>query len=395
MKLNCYKNTKTPTVISGTSIYEWFSKIEASSFSDKIQQARAGELDYNQVKLLEVPCVTYNFIFDKYKKDENIITSTGLMYIDIDDPSFSISTLDKNKIVAVYHSFGGFGWSIIVRVDGLTKENFKFNYTRIAAKLGIEEYIDKNAIKASQFNVMSFDPNIFINENPTVFVAEQTEQVELKTVPTSIVYRKKEERAYTTDVGTVFTKLRFDDLDKVEVTGDYIVNWEGIEWVKCWIPIHKQDKNRNALLLSYCNNLVWLNAHITKDRALKVLKSVNEIAFRSPVSQDQLCKVIDSIFKYKEDGTLKPIYFKKKRKIVFNKNTGLTKEDKLDICRQELTKKHIDTSKNRLYQILEKWDLINGKASIRNVANNSNMNVKTVAKYWPEFKEYIEQINKK
>jgi hypothetical protein len=387
--INYYLNTKTPTVYSGTTAGQWFSLIKNSSFSELIESARAGDLDYEEVKLTQIPCVTYNFFYNSYKKDTNIISSTGLMYIDIDDPSFNIDEVDKSNVYAIYKSFGGYGWGLIIRVDGLTKENFKFNYTNIVNELGLSSYIDNDAVKASQFNVLSFDPNIQINESAKVFVAE-------KCTPSvgNTSYPIKGE-AYTHGGGTLFRKpLRFDNLDEIEFEGDYTVNWDGYDWVRCWIPIRKQTEGSHRLLLSYCNNLVWLNQHISKERCLKVLIGVHQTAFNKPYVEKKLLGIIDSIFKYKLDGTLKPIMFNKKRKIVFKKNSQLTAEDKREIVLAVCNDKKKDESKQKLYEILENWDWQLGKISIRKVAKHYPISKKTVAKYWNEFRDYINELNK-
>jgi hypothetical protein len=49
----------------------------------------------------------------------------------------------------------------------------------------------------------------------------------------------------------------------------------------------------------------------------------------------------------------------------------------------------------KLYNIIEQWDFdIYGKISIRKISNNFPISKKTVAKYWSEFKEYVNELNK-
>lgn len=384
--LNYYKNVKNPVVVSATTSSDWFSMIKESEYSDIILSARNGELDYDEVKLKQIPAVTYNFLYNKYKEDKNIISCTGLIYFDIDDPSFDPRTIDRSKVYALYHSFGGYGWSIICRIDGLTKENFELNYSFLIKELGIESFVDFNAKKASQFNVLSFDPNISVNDKSVVFQALNKENNCTQSVG-NLGYQEK--KAYTHGLGT----LRFDNLDEIEFDGDWTVNWEGYDWVRCWIPIKKKTSGRNNLLLSYTNNLVWLNPHISKERCLEVISAVNRIAFITPVGMDQLQRIINSVFKYKHQGTLKPIIFKKKRKIIFKKKSKLTAEDKREIVLALCNEKKAKDSKQKIYQVIEGWDFNNGKLSIRNVAKFGSINKKTVQKYWNEFKEYVNQLN--
>ena len=92
----------------------------------------------------------------------------------------------------------GNGWSLIVKVDGLTPDNFKPSYFHICNELTIEDYIDLNAVKPTQYNVLSYDPNIYVNDEPFIF----------KSVGDIIApHPKHRERAYT-GLGGAGNKIR-------------------------------------------------------------------------------------------------------------------------------------------------------------------------------------------
>lgn len=86
-KLNTYYCVSNPTVHSTITASEWLSSIKKNHYYKIIESARKGESDYNTVKET-LPCVTYNFTYSGYKKDTNIISSTGLIYIDGLKPAF-------------------------------------------------------------------------------------------------------------------------------------------------------------------------------------------------------------------------------------------------------------------------------------------------------------------
>ena len=157
----------------------------------------------------------------------------------------------------------------------------------------------------------------------------------------------------------------------------------------------KVSFNRNNFLLSYSTNLVCLNTHIDLEICLEVMRSVNKYGCLAPVDEKQLRRIVSSVFKYKEDGTLKPIYFWKLRKIIFNPSLKLSKSEKLEICRKELSKKLTEQSQIKIYKILEEWDFkLYSKITQRNIYNNFPITKKTIEKYWSEFKSYIEILNK-
>lgn len=385
MQINYYSNITHPTVLTVIPPSQWLDKIKGSEYSETITQARNGSLPYENTKS-SLPCVTYNFLFNGYKKTENILSPTGLMYIDIDTPEFDLKILDTSKIYSYYKSFGGVGYAIIVKVDGLSQDNFKSSYLSICKELGIFEFIDVQAIKPTQFNVLSYDENIFINETPYVFTSTLNS-------PHSIVIGKKK-RTYTIEGGEIYHAIRFNNLDEVDVTGDYTVNWDGIQWVNCFIPIKKIDTRRNSFLLSYTNNLVWLNPKIAKKRTLRILSNINKIAFRMPVPESQLNRVVNTIFKYKLDGTLKPIYNRKSRKIVFRQSVKMNKDEKLAVCRHEIGKRAASKSRKKISDIIESWDFKKlGKITQPKIYKSNPISSKTVEKYWSEFKERIKELN--
>ena len=141
--LNIYNSIKQPATTGFISVDNWLSKIQTSEFSSTINKARNGLIDYNKTKA-SLPAVTWNFNFIDYKSDANCIYSTNHIFIDIDDSSFDIKSVDKTKVFAFYKSFGGSGYGLIVKTKGITYYTFKTAYMSICSQLGIEKYIDKN-----------------------------------------------------------------------------------------------------------------------------------------------------------------------------------------------------------------------------------------------------------
>lgn len=384
MILNTYANVRQPQISQSITINDWLQQIKNSEYSDLITKARKGEIDYNQTKL-SLPCITWNFTYNTYKKDTNIIDSTGLLYIDIDNPTFNINNLDKSKVYAYYKSFGGNGYSILIKIIGITPANFKHNYLIVCEELGIADYVDASAIKHSQYNILSYDEQLFINENSFQFTA-------VDVAPPTIVINKKREYIYTSEGG----KIRFNNLDDINLEGNsYIVNWEGIEYINCFIPMKKREEgNRNSFLLSYTTNLVILNPHLSKEAIGKIIGHVNQKACYPPVAENKIYTVVESIFKYKEEGSLQPITFNKKRKFVFDSSLKLSRKEKLEIMNQELGKKKMNESQSKINDILLDWNFEKlGKITQRAIYNNHPISKKTIEKYWSDFKEYISVLN--
>jgi transposase len=64
------------------------------------------------------------------------------------------------------------------------------------------------------------------------------------------------------------------------------------------------------------------------------------------------------------------------------------------IVHKERVKKYANDSKEKIRSILETWDFeAYGLISQRNIAKNFNINIKTVEKYYSEFKQDIQEMN--
>lgn len=404
MKINTYKNVKSPTINGETDINEWFDLIKGKDIklTKKILEARSYPKDknpnspYNKIKS-SLPCVTYNFTFNNRKKNDNVKGPTGLLYIDIDDLIFNIDDIDPKGIYASYRSYGGLGYSLLVQVEGLTLNNYKPTFQAVTKELGIEELADKGAVKATQFNVLSYDEDLVINTNSTVFKAVDTAPLTLdfskKVEPSKMGHsqHKKEEEKSIYVGNDPKRKIRFDNLDEVVIPEgkDYVYFSEGIEWVNCSCPWGKPiSERRGAFLLAYCNNLVWLNPWMTKETLQPLMEKINQKVLMPAVNSKRLDGILDSILSYRDQGTLKAHINPKKRKYVYRE-----KRTRLDLNRI-MNERKMQECKEKIYDSLESWDFeSNGKISIRKVAKESGVGETTVKKHWHIFKEFATELN--
>ncbi|MCX6232468.1 MAG: hypothetical protein NTZ33_13105, partial [Bacteroidetes bacterium] len=189
--------------------------------------------------------------------------------------------------------------------------------------------------------------------------------------------------------------LRYDNLDEVEIkdTDNYTVDWNGVRYIKCWIPYDKSQKSIENILLSYTNNLIFLNPTLGYKAVYSIVKKING-KFENPVSDNKIHTILDSIFSYKEQGSLKPIYYKIPRKIIFKKSVYISQYEKLQICIKENALRKIAISKAKMEKIIETWDFEkHGKISTTKIIENNSISKKTVNKYYPEFKKQIQELN--
>lgn len=189
-------------------------KILKARESGKLNQEKTypdGRNLYEHVKRTVVPVVTWNAVIDDYRRKSNISQCSGYIYGDVD--SFQkIIDMGKAKdelsarqyawkvltnkgfkfIKGVWKSFGGdtSGFGFLVKVNGLTVENFKSTWNALKdlfAKYGIE--LDEQTKDITRPNVLSYDPDIFIREDDILgdfdAVEEKFEYQEVEVGPLS------------------------------------------------------------------------------------------------------------------------------------------------------------------------------------------------------------------
>ena len=87
-QINLFENLKSPTNPIFITLEEYVDWVKNGKNQQKVLTGRLhkkGSIAYNKAKEAS-PCVTINFLYNGYKSDDNIISSTGLIYYDIDTP---------------------------------------------------------------------------------------------------------------------------------------------------------------------------------------------------------------------------------------------------------------------------------------------------------------------
>ncbi len=196
------------------------------------------------------------------------------------------------------------------------------------------------------------------------------------------------------------TKIRYDNLNEKEMPeGEkYIVDWEGYEYVRCWIPMHKLKDGRKRFLLSYATNFIWLNPNLQYEKYIWILSNVNQVAFEIPLTSERIQSTLNSVIRQRREGKLIPILYKYKRKIIFNSNAQFEKRDKQDIVIQELALKKTEDSKSKVKSMLNSWEKEFGFVTARKLFEirdklGQKISYKTICKYYKSFKTEIKTIN--
>jgi hypothetical protein len=379
--IQTYKNITSPEVFKKINITDWLNDIEVGTFSTQINNLRLltkNSKDFNIIKQ-SLPCCTYNFYYDTYKKDCNILHSTGFLFIDVDNLSIDINNDLKSKVYAIYKSVSNNGYHIIVKVLNIPNNidliSFNKFYKSICIDLNIIDYIDYNAIRRSQFSIVSYDPDLYFNEDSFVYEYKNTPSTlsNLDTILNTYISHSKG------------GEIRFNNINDVaEVETGFKVNKDGWSYVECKIAGKTKDGNREIFLSSYCNNFIWLNMHLSQNVVYNIMLKVNKIGCVNPMSEKEVYNIVNYKFKNKEK--IKPIMQKKKRKIVFAKNSEYTLTEKLQIVSKEVGKIRTENKLIELQDIIFNWDFETyGKISQSKIYNNFKISKNFVEKHYSKF----------
>ena len=140
---------------------------------------------YKAFKESRMPAIMTNALFEKGRKSTDPHSFQEVQYVmfDIDkmeDVVLWLEDLHENPskydmFYAAYISLSGNGLHILVAVRGLTDENFKDCYKHIASEIEIHYHlsVDMSCCDIARLCILSYDPNIFINEQAEVWDAQE------------------------------------------------------------------------------------------------------------------------------------------------------------------------------------------------------------------------------
>ncbi|WP_276388977.1 BT4734/BF3469 family protein [Eudoraea chungangensis] len=378
--INSYNNIYSPQVNGEIDIYDYLDRIGNPDPRTKklILLAReykmnGDEVGYQKIKESLV-CHTLNFSFNSKKSNENIIAPTGFIYLDVDN--VDKINLSNHYVFSAWRSLSGAGYGLLVKVDGLTLENFKSTYESLGKELGIP--LDSMAAKATQFTIQSYDKDLYLNNDSISWMAITTN------TPTSSPYKKKKKR-YTTEMGEEET-IKYDNLHEIDFDGqDYLVfPDEKYQAAKAFVPRVILSGNRNSTLYSIGYQFKALNPNISLNYLSKKMHGINNGCCLPPMSENEVDKIILSIYELQD---LEP-FSNYPRRVVFNPETDLSVSEKRKIVNKVTGAIRSQKTLASLVSAVYNWDYwIDGRITQRKLKEHTKKNIKTIEKYYKQLKD--------
>lgn len=196
-KVSVFKCCKSKTVDETKSLDDIFNVIKTSGYIAGCRNLKeyteigrkllneGNAPAYKMFKESRMPAIMTNALFEKGRKSTDPHSFQEVQYVmfDIDkieDVELWLEDMHENPskydmFYAAYISLSGNGLHILVAVRGLTDENFKDCYKHIASEIGIKYNlnVDMSCCDIARLCILSYDPNIFINEQAEVWDAQE------------------------------------------------------------------------------------------------------------------------------------------------------------------------------------------------------------------------------
>lgn len=340
-----------------------------------IQNARKhgkGSKEYVKIKTFYLPTVRFNFIFDGYAKNENITASTGLIYLDADNID---SIPDSEYIFAKWKSLSGLGYGILVRVEGLTLENYRDTYNSLASIIGINA--DAGGRKATQQTVLSYDPYLYHNENSKIYLCKKV------SLP-NINKERKGIRANDTfwDEG----RIRLDNIgDFFSDDTPYIVYEDKICVCTPYIPRVIPEGKRNTTMFYLLSQYAVLNP--SKEIFLYSIAEQINNKMHPRLYKEEVNRIVKNVIAARKANTLK-MDCTHHRKVLFNPQQPFSFQQKMDIVNSILGAERRQKTLELIYGALENWDFeVYGKITQIKIAKKTGLGIATVKRHWNHFGE--------
>lgn len=204
--------TETEVVRKSYTLKDCIDEIREEKHKKLIDKIRAGKEEFKK----DLPAVAVHGVFRDYRKGKDFILASGLVVIDIDDVEDSLEDIKQDimesfdYIFAVMTSPSGNGIKVLCSVDSnlITADN----YREVGKYLSKDffEYGTIDYLSITDCLLLSSDPNILVNENPTTAQVYLKEKVERKS---ELEPLDKNQKLWT-DVEEFFATVLADSIEE-------------------------------------------------------------------------------------------------------------------------------------------------------------------------------------
>jgi hypothetical protein len=393
-KVTKYLNSKSYTPLEECSIQEVFKSIKTEGHLTPIIHTlrlyEKGTTTYDLIKDHTIPTYRFNFLTKGNASNANLGDPTGIIYLDVD----SVNSISDNPyIYAYWKSPSKTGYAVLVKVSGLSLQNFQKAYDYVGKVIGVTP--DPCARKAIQQTCFSYDPNLYHNEvSLTIDLSKEIIAVEKGVIPS--IHREERKDIGRND--TFFKSgIRFNNLDEY-FSGEFKTDKYRVfkDKVSVCNPIMPKDTpigKRHTLFYTYMTQVAVLNYLSIPLKYLQSLATSVNNGLDYPMPLTEVKSIVNSVFAQMKSGKL-VIFYNEDRRILFNPLFKLTRKEKMEIVNREMGILRSTKTEKEIYTAIESWDFNEySKITIKAVSKISNKSESTVKRHWKTFKEFVSELN--
>ncbi|MCX6244626.1 MAG: hypothetical protein NTU98_07960 [Bacteroidetes bacterium] len=392
MSPNLFRNQTLSAVLGHIEFPTIFKLIRVSPYDQKITEARKypkGHPEYERIKC-SIPSFSPNACFFHKRSKENVKELTGFIYLDFDG-IFSNAIFTKLPFVyACWLSFGGRGYGVLIKVKGVTLDNFTEVW------LYLEDYFLKNySLKVdpqtkdySRQTVLSSDPTIYVNPAVKPIDVKDIDLTSYKTLTYEYIASHPDldlfelPSNYSSRIKSGYFKIKYRTvLDDYE-NKPYVIIEEGHDSRDAFMLRKVNDGFRHRHLSAYAYSILFNNPDISIKILERVLMKANLQHCNPPLEDKEIIYMARS---FKEQQSKNGLKIKTKKKMIWHNpeyNTPL--HEKQVINGREVGKLRKKKTLKNLIEVYKELKSKNEVVSQSMVIANSNLSRRTIQKYWHE-----------
>ena len=388
-------NVFNRSIITSLSLDEYINTMKNPDFVRKSQVDLARET-YKNSELKKddplyksiknsLPCITFLNTFKDYVNNENIVDSTGFMYLDVDDVNdvnFSIYPF----VVAYWKSLSNNGYGILIKCEnvGELQDNVK------ELSLFFNLKLDKNAVSKDRLNVLGYDNDIYYNPNYTSYVFNNSEKVSLSYIKEYSI--RLQQIDTKNEVGDIrFSNLK-DLIKEYDFNGEPFIDLgeNKLEYAEVFIPKSIFEGNRNKSMFVLCSQIRGFNAWISESMLFRVCNTINKDKFKPELSTQELSEIVKKVYS-KENPV---VMLNKTKRILFNPDYTLSKFDRQSMATKQIRAMEAIKNTSKIIKCVEDWDFeVNGKITQNKIAKMTGFGIATIKRRSCEIKKVFSILN--
>lgn len=423
MNVTLCSNLKSSKISGVDTISAVLQKIKNGHTQQQVTLARThgrGTPNYEHIKA-QIETFTPNAQFIGKRALDNLIGLSGYIYIDVDGFTNKEIFTKTPFIHACWLSVSGQGLGALAKVNGLDINNFKSSWQYLADHFS-NNYgviIDKNTKDISRQNIISYDPDIYINNACTSLNAHQIHCNYSSTLTSnqspnySSTVSSKPTPNYVSSSTKGYIDFSSDD-DQTEVLEriiyktilddycglDYVVIEGGRPYRGAFLIKQIQNGKRHSSLFGYTLSILFNNKNITYESLEKLILKANKYHCKTPLDKKEVISMTKWFYekfitkKLKIDYTLKRIWINplailstKEKKIIIGKESGKLRR-KRTLNTIQSTYDELKTSNSKVTQVMVKDSIFNKELILFKALNINKepkgISIRTIKKRWNE-----------